>query len=111
MYTKHFVLMKHWHDYESGFSDLESCQAVCNDLWNGNDGCLAIDWHETDKHCVVYNGTGLTVEQWKSALEKKESYSVCMLVPDALFTNDDATSAQETFGRTRFDMHYTSVVV
>ena len=68
--------------YTIGFTDLASCQAVCNDLWNGVGGCLAIDWHQSDQHCVVYNGTKLTVAQWSSAQHPMTDYSVCMLVPD-----------------------------
>ena len=74
--------MKHQYDYTVGFTDLASCQAVCNDLWNGRDGCLAIDWHETDRHCVVYTGTSLAVAEWRAAQHHVETYFSCMLVPD-----------------------------
>eukprot|EP01050_Picozoa_sp_SAG11_P042158 SAG11_NODE_19279_length_470_cov_0.938005_1_plen_99_part_10 len=89
MYTKDFPLMKHQHDYTHGFTDLASCQAVCNDLWNGKDGCLAIDWHESDNNCVVYNGTSLTLAEWNATQYPLKSYFVCMLVP----SDNDVQSA------------------
>ena len=72
------------YDYLKGFTDLSSCQGVCNDLWNGGkDGCLAVEWHGADKHCVVFNGTALTKPQWKAAQTPTadHTYSVCMLAP------------------------------
>jgi hypothetical protein len=90
MYTKSFVLMPHQYDYTKGFTDLASCQAVCNDLWNGKDGCLAIDWHSTDRHCVIYNGTKLTEEQWKSTQHALADYTVCMLTPTDTSTQPSA---------------------
>lgn len=88
MYTPAFAhvqkpsLMKRQYDF--GFTDLGSCEAVCNSLWNGVDGCVALEWQRGYKHCVVYNGTALTQAQWTKARQPgysigTESFSVCML--------------------------------
>ena len=70
------------YDYEQGFKSREDCEGVCNNFYNGKDGCLAFEWHQTDLHCVPYNGSSLTSVQFKHSLYELKTYSVCMLVPD-----------------------------
>jgi hypothetical protein len=70
------------YDYEQGFKSREDCEGVCNNFYNGKHGCLAFEWHQTDLHCVPYNGSSLTPEQFHKSLYDLKTYSVCMLVPD-----------------------------
>ena len=70
------------YDYETGFKSRADCEGVCNDLYNGKNGCVAFEWHQTDLHCVPYNSTNLTPQQFNAALYKLNTYSACMLVPD-----------------------------
>lgn len=71
------------HDYEKGFTGLPSCESQCNG--GVKDGCLALEYHGTDKHCVCYNGnTTFTEEQFKAVLtpelNPKDPWTACMLV-------------------------------
>eukprot|EP01048_Picozoa_sp_COSAG05_P013645 COSAG05_NODE_1472_length_4791_cov_13.982413_3_plen_321_part_00 len=82
MYTQAFTSNFEYYDYLTGFKDLGSCQAVCNELWNNDtNGCLAIEFRATKKHCVIYNGTSLTRAQWMHGRTPAPAYSVCMLAP------------------------------
>ena len=77
-------------DYTHGFTDMASCQAVCNGASKmpGENGkpALALEFHFNDRHCVCYSGKSLTTEQFNGVLKKmpdpKDRWTACMLVPD-----------------------------
>ena len=71
-------------DYTSGFTGLASCQIKCNGLYRGagQQGCLALEYHASDKHCVLYSGTSLSEEVYQGEQIDMRDYTACMLAED-----------------------------
>eukprot|EP01043_Picozoa_sp_COSAG02_P038190 COSAG02_NODE_2926_length_7728_cov_3.194521_6_plen_399_part_00 len=71
-------------DYTSGFTDLTSCESHCNGCYNVTGGCIALEFHFTDRHCVCYSGTSLDEAAFESILTKQKlgTWSSCMLVTE-----------------------------
>ena len=73
-------------DYQTGFTGLGSCQGKCDGEYKaGGAGCLALEYHAADKHCVLYSGPGpLAAAAFSEALTPTASYTACMLVDKVL---------------------------
>ena len=71
-------------DYTSGFTDLASCEGTCNGCYNNSGGCIALEFHFTDRHCVCYSGVSLDETAFTGVLtkQKKGEWSACMLVDE-----------------------------
>ena len=64
-------------DLTHGFKGLADCEDQCNGLKD----CVAINWHESDLHCHVLSGTGLTKAQFEASLQKGgPKATACVLV-------------------------------
>ena len=73
-------------DYTRGFTDLHSCEDHCNGCYNASGiGCIALEFHLGDRHCVCYSGAYLDQEAFHSVLMKEPvgSWSSCLLVDEA----------------------------
>ena len=62
-------------DLTSGFTAVEDCESACN----GRAGCIAVNWHGSDKHCHVLSGKA-THAQFVASLQKTAGDAACMLV-------------------------------
>ena len=61
---------------DSSPPSVASCEALCN----GASGCVAIRWHEVDKHCHLLTGKAVTGSAFEAALSSHASYDACVLV-------------------------------
>jgi tartrate-resistant acid phosphatase type 5 len=63
----------------SGGATVTACEEACN----GTDGCVAVRWHETDKHCHTISASSavtITHSQFMKALKQKHGYEACVLL-------------------------------
>ena len=69
-------------DYIHGLTGVASCEGICNGCYNGTGGCLAMEYHFTDKHCVCYSGASLEQAAFEKILTNQTvgTWSSCMLV-------------------------------
>lgn len=62
-----------------GGASVSACQQACN----GAKSCVAVRWHETDKHChtiSAHHAVTITHSQFMGALTKRNGYEACALL-------------------------------
>ena len=63
-------------DLKSGVKTVAECEGACN----AAEDCELVNWHESDKHCVMYHGKAPTHAAFLKSLASSKTYTACILI-------------------------------